>query len=834
MSKTKKVKKLILIITILISTSLFSQDLSGVKICIDPGHGGHESDDRHIIATDFWESEGNLTKAKRLREMLTALGATVILTREGNGNDWPDDLSLSARAGIANNNNVDFFHSIHSNGYNGQWNSTLMLFDGYDNDPVYDDSKIMADIMAPKLYNANRTTHYSVRGDYDFYGWTDSQGNPIGLGVLRRLTMPGVLSEGSFHDYIPESWRLQNLDYRKKEAWAIAQSFVDFYNTSNYGIRHIAGLVRDKYDKVSYYTITSSDEYTPINNITATLTPGNIVYTGGNMNNGFFFFDSLATGTYQVKVEADDYHSDSANIIVGSSFFNFKDFYLISNAPPELLSTYPTEGDTCIPSWYPIVLNFNKPIDTTTVDSAISISPNTPFEFSYDDDFRQINITAKTDSFLFLTPYTLTVSDSLKDKWGYNFDADGDTNTTNDYVLNFTTGKEDMSSPNITSIYPKSGGNNVILNPILKFVYDEILDSASVTADKFYFEKYSGHHKIECDLVHNIVNNQSVIHLFPKEQLRHNELYKRIIYKGLNDLFDNPTPSNLAFTFMTGSNKYEITLLDSFENYITNNWLKPSISGKSLGLLDTTNRKGNSEYLNLLTGSQQSLEVSYGFDTTETEWLLREYAEDENPVVGEFDDSYTMQVYIFGDGSGNKFRFCVDDDNGNEVSEWTTINWLGWKLVSWNLNSIGTWSDGNSDGTLDGTLHFDSFQLTYNSENSSPNIGKIYFDDLRIVKSVYASINENNTLPNTFTLFQNYPNPFNPKTVIEYNIPKNSNVKLNIYDLSGKKITSLVDEFQNSGFHSVEFNGNKFASGIYLYQLLTDDFSEVKKMVLIK
>ena len=57
--------------------------MSGIKICIDPGHGGHESDDRHILATDFWESEGNLTKAKAVKKYLEALGATVILTRSG-------------------------------------------------------------------------------------------------------------------------------------------------------------------------------------------------------------------------------------------------------------------------------------------------------------------------------------------------------------------------------------------------------------------------------------------------------------------------------------------------------------------------------------------------------------------------------------------------------------------------------------------------------------------------------------------------------------------------------------------------------------------------------
>ncbi|MEA3500271.1 MAG: N-acetylmuramoyl-L-alanine amidase, partial [Candidatus Marinimicrobia bacterium] len=386
-------KKLILIIGIIFTTALFSQDLSDYKICLDPGHSGHESDDRGM-PTGFWESESNLTKAKRLREMLTDLGATVILTREGNGDGPTDDKSLSQRAGIANNNNVDFFLSIHSNGYNGNSNYTLMLFNGWDNDPKFDDSKTMANILAQKIYTANRTTGYYVRGDWSFYGWTYPNGDPQGLGVLQPLTMPGTLTEGSFHDYYPESYRLLNLDYRKKEAWALAQSFVDFYNTTPYGIRHIAGLVRDDYETVSYYSLSSADDQKPIDNITATLTPGNIVYNGDSNKNGFFFFDSLAPGTYQIKVEASGYHSDSATVIVGSNFFNFKDFYLSSNIPPTLLSNVPANGDSSFPAWDPIELNFSKPIDTSSANSSITILPNIPLEFSWENDNRKLNITS--------------------------------------------------------------------------------------------------------------------------------------------------------------------------------------------------------------------------------------------------------------------------------------------------------------------------------------------------------------------------------------------------------------------------------------------------------
>jgi hypothetical protein len=88
---------------------------------------------------------------------------------------------------------------------------------------------------------------------------------------------------------------------------------------------------------------------------------------------------------------------------------------------------------------------------------------------------------------------------------------------------------------------------------------------------------------------------------------------------------------------------------------------------------------------------------------------------------------------------------------------------------------------------------------------------------------------------NEFKLFQNFPNPFNPSTVISYQLPVNSNVTLIIYNLLGQKVKTVVDEFQNSGFHSLPFTINSsLPSGIYFYQLIAGNFSETRKLVVVK
>ncbi len=83
-------------------------------------------------------------------------------------------------------------------------------------------------------------------------------------------------------------------------------------------------------------------------------------------------------------------------------------------------------------------------------------------------------------------------------------------------------------------------------------------------------------------------------------------------------------------------------------------------------------------------------------------------------------------------------------------------------------------------------------------------------------------------------LGQNYPNPFNPVTTISYTIPKSGFIKIKVYDVTGKEIEILVEEFKNAGRYQVRFEGSNFASGIYFYKLTAGEFSETKRMVLIR
>lgn len=142
--------------------------------------------------------------------------------------------------------------------------------------------------------------------------------------------------------------------------------------------------------------------------------------------------------------------------------------------------------------------------------------------------------------------------------------------------------------------------------------------------------------------------------------------------------------------------------------------------------------------------------------------------------------------------------------------------------------------------------------LMYFYTDSIPSSGYIQmrFENVNIqtnnfVQNFFASTNIsgiNSTgieIPEQFHLNQNYPNPFNPVTKIKFDIPSDvkgetSNMKLVIYNSLGKEVATLVNEKLSGGSYEVEFDGSNFASGIYFYKLVAGDFSETKRMVLLK
>jgi len=110
----------------------------------------------------------------------------------------------------------------------------------------------------------------------------------------------------------------------------------------------------------------------------------------------------------------------------------------------------------------------------------------------------------------------------------------------------------------------------------------------------------------------------------------------------------------------------------------------------------------------------------------------------------------------------------------------------------------------------------------------------VFLDDISVGNSTVSVGRDGYDLPQAYRLEQNYPNPFNPSTNIRYSIPEGSFVTLQVYDMLGRKVATLVNEQQAAGRYVADFNASSLANGTYMYRLQAGEFSSVKKMVVLK
>jgi len=172
----------------------------------------------------------------------------------------------------------------------------------------------------------------------------------------------------------------------------------------------------------------------------------------------------------------------------------------------------------------------------------------------------------------------------------------------------------------------------------------------------------------------------------------------------------------------------------------------------------------------------------------------------------------------------------------------TILNDLNWNSAQLIANPPDPLPAGSSqrivvDSLTPGQTYFVGLKVWDATSNSS-SISNISFAEANVNLSLDIDDDEDG-LPSTYTLDQNYPNPFNPSTQIAYSLPHASHVNLTVYNVNGQLVRTLVDEFQQSGNHEVTWQGDNVygrsvATGMYFYRLVAEDFSQTKKMVLVK
>jgi len=213
-------------------------------------------------------------------------------------------------------------------------------------------------------------------------------------------------------------------------------------------------------------------------------------------------------------------------------------------------------------------------------------------------------------------------------------------------------------------------------------------------------------------------------------------------------------------------------------------------------------------------------------------------------------------IYFFNDQNGIVVSNLWNGQGGISMTSNGGVNWTS-QIFAYGLLGVDfpVQTTGYCVG-LNGTIMKSTdggYNWSAQTSNSSATLSSVFFIDslygyavggagtlLKTINGGLTGISEwDNKIPSDFHLFQNYPNPFNTTTKIQFAIPplkgvRGMNTMLIIYDVLGREVTTLVNQELKPGSYEVEWDGSNYPSGVYFYKLISDSFTETKKMVLVK
>jgi len=790
MTKTVKITRLVIsLLFFLAAAGVNAQvaDLTGFRVFINPGHGGNDSDDRHMLATDFWESEGNLEKGLFLRSLLINLHADVYMSRTSNNS--VDDLPLSAIATMANSANVDFFLAIHSNGFDGKQNQPLMLYRGYDNQPVYAPSQTMANILWQKIFekgNCWTNSNVWVKGDWSFY---PEWGDKVGLGVLRTLTMPGVLSEGSFHDYVPEGWRLRNNDFLHHESWAFVRSFIEYDNSPPLTSGIIAGVLRDTLNSPAwYFKPGTKDEAVPLNGATVTLQPGNKQYYVDDLNNGFFFYDSLAPGIYKLYFEGvRDFLDDSLEVEVTANKSALVDFAMQFDTTivPRLTGMTPISADS-VPFNQEFTLTFSIPMDRDSVQKALVFSPAADLVYVWDDLSKVLRVRPGV-SFTGKTLYTVRLSTVACSKWKVPVGAE----VANSFVT------KNRSRLILLKSYPSEGQAGVTLYPQVRLWFDAPpVHTSAQTEIRFLDDQ--GLPLIKTGEEFPVSGGQGGYYFSLNQPLALNRQYKLTIGGNLTDVTGTGFGPGSEIRFTTRTSAYITgSEVESFDDPSV--FWDPDASGSTVGTDNPLTTFTTSTVVKRSGTAAGRLDYVF---TNAAGGVCRVF-NTRKPVIGQ-NPAASFGIWVFGDMSMNILEYWFySSGTANQIVYADVVDWAGWDLITIPLNMIG----GGGD------KQFHSVVIRQSEQGSKS--GTVWFDDALL------SVSTGTDFPGGSDISLSvFPNPVSSSGTVTFTLLERSLVNIDVITLDGRKTENLINGWFDPGVKTIPWNPSVLTpDGICLIRL---------------
>ncbi len=695
-------KKSLLQLSIMALLAVFTVNVVSAQqphVYINPGHGGYDSDDRNMVIYPFtqgdsagsWESKSNLRKGLALKEILEKKGYKTSISRVTN--TTADDLALSTIVALCNQSGADVFYSIHSNatGTSAVNNFPMVFYRGYTGSPQVANADVLAADLEPYLYASQNTvwTHnYQIWGDWSFRPEWGTQG----YGVLRGNRAVANLSEGSFHDYIPEAYRLLSFYYCWMEGWNISLGADKYFNRlDDFGQGVVTGNVRD--DRIKRlqenpqpFIVYGDDNLMPIHDATVRL-----LDAGGNevqrcvtdtLRNGIYVFKYVNPGTYTVEVSSPKHFTQTAQVTVSANAPTYQNFFLkrVRDTPPVVVDYSPVwhEGDSAVKCSTPITLTFNWDMDDETTCNAFRLDPPVEGTFEWQDSYYRLVFTP-TDAFDVNTLYTLTLDKSAE--------HGGGTPMEEDFVMQFYTQKRNHLSE--LAVFPYEGAQVHYKTPTVELRVDSMLDTYNL------FQRLRVLDSEGTELAWNKRNikynkkgdDYGYIRVPLVKDIEPGKDYHLILDVDIADTAGIHLPAARDIVFQgvdAGANKPGMEVVEDFAYWEDHPYLGPGCNGYA----NWDNYYYSPE--DLLDGA---LVLDYHF-TNANGVLFLDYAPDWGLEKEEWERPFIqgdkIGIHVWGDMSYNElsFKFWCTSESDYPVVPICKIDFHGWRYLEVNLNDF--------------------------------------------------------------------------------------------------------------------------------------------------
>jgi hypothetical protein len=277
----------------------------------------------------------------------------------------------------------------------------------------------------------------------------------------------------------------------------------------------------------------------------------------------------------------------------------------------------------------------------------------------------------------------------------------------------------------------------------------------------------------------------------------------------------------LPFTFKHYGNNFSDVRISTDGWIALGSGTQIAFENHSLPYLDDINNMVGAFWDDLFSTNPGEIGKLFYYSDTDNHRFIIEWSE-----VGHFDDytnKETFQIILLDPAYYN-----TQTGDGEIICQYKKVSGAGSSTIGIENNSedIGLLYVYNEMYDLTASELVDNFAIKFTTDSAT-------------VVSVEDEINPENILPDAYTLEQNYPNPFNPETRIRYSIPEPGHVTLKIYRIDGQLVRTLLDADQSPGRYERIWDGNnefgnKVSSGVYFYRMQSNNFSQVKKMILLK